>query len=93
MKNLFILLIISLLGTKTFAQFMGVNVPVPLYPLHVSVHSINPEQTIIQADGDNPNYAIINVSATNPTAIAGYTILKNGVFFAMMGVNQVNDFL
>ena len=92
MKALLFLLIISLLATKSFAQFMGVNVPIPLYPLHVAGHSVNPEQIIIQADGDNPNYATINVNATNPTAIAGYSILKSGVFFAMLGVNQTNDF-
>ena len=86
------MLIFSLLATKSFAQFMGVNVPAPLYPLHVAGHSVNPEQFIIQADGDSPSYAIISVNATNPTAIAGYSILKNGVFSAMLGVNQTNDF-
>ena len=92
MKNVCIILTISLLSVKTFAQFMGVNVPAPLYPLHVAGHSVNPELTIIQADGDNPTSVSIKVNATNPTATAGYSILKNGVFFAMMGVNPANDF-
>ena len=92
MKNLCIMLIFSLLATKSFAQFMGVNVPAPLYPLHVAGHSVNPEQVIIEADGDHPSSVSIKVNATNPTATAGYSILKNGVFFAMMGVNPANDF-
>lgn len=92
MKNLFIMLIFSLAWTKSSAQFMGINVPTPLYPLHVAGHSANPEQIIIQADGDHPNYAAINVNATNPTAIAGYSILRSGIFLAMLGVNQATDF-
>ena len=92
MKNLFIMLIFSLVCAKTSAQFMGINVPVPLYPLHVAGHITNPESTIIQADGDNPNYATINVNATNPTAIVGYSFLRSGVFLPMLGVNQANDF-
>ncbi len=92
MKNLFIMLIFSLVCAKTSAQFMGINVPVPLYPLHVAGHIANPESTIIQADGDSPNYATINVNATNPTAIVGYSFLSSGVFLAMLGVNQANDF-
>jgi hypothetical protein len=74
------------------AQFMGINTPSPLYPLHVSGHVVNPEQVIIRADGDDPNYATMLVNASNPTAIAGYSLLRNNVFAAMLGVNTSNDF-
>jgi hypothetical protein len=77
---------------NVYAQFMGINTPVPLAPLHVTSNAIINTQLIIRADGDDPNYATMMVNAINPTAIAGYSMLRNGVFGAMLGVNTLNDF-
>jgi hypothetical protein len=71
---------------------MGINTPVPLAPLHVTSNAVINTQLIIRADGDDPNFATIMVNATNPTAISGYSLLRNGVFGAMLGVNTSNDF-
>jgi trimeric autotransporter adhesin len=97
MKNFSILfsiifIYVNTLGPQAYSQFMGINTPVPLVPLHVSSHVVNPEQIIIRADGDDPNYATMMVNSTNASAISGYSILRNGVFGAMLGVNTSNDF-
>jgi hypothetical protein len=97
MKSFYILISIMLvyIGTfspRAYSQFMGINTPVPLAPLHVTSNAIINTQLIIRADGDDPNFATIMVNAINPTAIAGYSLLRNGVFGAMLGVNTSNDF-
>jgi hypothetical protein len=97
MKSFYILISIMLvyIGTfspRAYSQFMGINTPVPLAPLHVTSNAVINTQLIIRADGDDPNFATIMVNATNPTAISGYSLLRNGVFGAMLGVNTSNDF-
>lgn len=86
------ILLISHLSFISFAQNMGINVPVTLAPLHVSSNHTTPQQVIIRADGDDPNYAVIQVNALSSTATVGYSLLRNSVFFAMMGVNASDDF-
>jgi hypothetical protein len=97
MKNFAVLVSIILVYVCTFTpkahgQFMGINTPVPLAPLHVTSNAIINSQLIIRADGDDPNFATIMVNAINPTAISGYSMLRNGIFGAMLGVNTLNDF-
>ena len=97
MKNFAVLFTIILVCVCTFtptayAQFMGINTPVPLVPLHVTSNANLNTNLIIRADGDDPNFATIMVNAISPTAIAGYSLLRNGIFGAMLGVNTSNDF-
>jgi hypothetical protein len=92
MKTILLLTLLSLVYSGSYSQFMGINTPVPLVPLHVTSNAIINTQLIIRADGDDPNFATIMVNATNPTAISGYSLLRNGVFGAMLGVNTSNDF-
>jgi hypothetical protein len=97
MKTFYILISIVLVYISTFSpraysQFMGINTPVPLAPLHVTGNAIINSQLIIRADGDDPNFATVMVNAINPTAISGYSMLRNGIFGAMLGVNTSNDF-
>lgn len=87
-----ILVYVCTFSPGAYSQFMGINTPVPLAPLHVTSNAITNTQLIIRADGDDPNYATIMVNAISPTAISGYSMLKNGVFAAMLGVNTSNDF-
>ena len=87
-----ILVYMNTFSPRAYSQFMGINTPVPLVPLHVSSHTVNPEQVVMRVEGDNPNYAIIEANAINPNATVGYSLLKNNIFFAMLGVNPANDF-
>lgn len=90
MKTFYILISIMLVYISTFSpraysQFMGINTPVPLAPLHVTGNAIINTQLIIRADGDDPNFATVMVNAINPTVISGYSMLRNGIFGAMLG--------